>query len=138
MTVSFVGRVPPGHGHESARPAGLLSGQAHGAFLGTFHARAGREVTALIQESEVGQAIDVEGLRAVIGLHILRPGDEILAIPDEVIHIESQETFSESGLGTGHAGCTCLIVHGAVIGHGTRIRHIEPSEPMVTVSAPFT
>ena len=60
----------------------------------------------------------------MIGLHILRPGDEILAIPDEVIHIESQETFSESGLGTGHAGCTCLIVHGAVIGHGTRIRHI--------------
>ena len=60
----------------------------------------------------------------MIGLHILRPGDEILAVLDEVIHIEGQEAFGESGLGTGHAGCAGLIVHSAVIGHCASIRHI--------------
>ncbi len=124
MRVRFVGRVPAGNGHERSRAAGFFSGQAHGAFRSALHAGAGYKVTALIHKSETGKTIDVEGLRTVISLHILRPGDEILAVFDEVVHIEGQEAFGESGLGAGHAGCAGLIVQGAVIGHGTRIRHI--------------
>ena len=96
------------------------------------------QIAALIQQREAGEAINIEGLRTVIGLHILRPGDEILAVLDEVIHIEGQEAFGESGLGTGHAGCAGLIVHGAVIGHCASIRHIGTVGTDGHDAAPFT
>ena len=124
MRVRLVGRVPSGHGHEGARPAGFFTGETHGAFRSAFHAGAGSKIAALIQQREAGEAINIEGLRTVIGLHILRPGDEILAVFDEVIHIEVQKVFGESGLGARHAGCAGLIVQGAIVGHSARIRHI--------------